>query len=399
MPAEQLPINTELLRWAREESGLSLDEAASRAKITPLKREGMSPSQRLEAWEEGKLSITLRQLESIAKAYRRPALTFFLSAPPVEQRIFTDFRTVASKEKGQDTPEYSAFILKIQILHDELAHITEQTGGEGVNYVGALSIKSTIEKNVTNMRTFLNFSFDDQQGLNSKNDLLRALRIQMQNIGIYVIYAGDLGSYHSQIDPNEFRGLSISHPKAPMVVVNSYDTKAAMLFSLIHEFVHIGLGYSSISNTNAFNASRKGPDIDVEKFCNATAAEFLVPTDVFLRHLENENIEDISITLSNLSRRFKVSRMVIAKRMFDLEKLSEDDYRITFLSLKKEWERYKDKQRSADGGPTRNTLDAYRLGEKTINTLFRGISEGLTSIVDVSRITGIKTNRFKELVK
>ena len=83
---EKVPINKTVLRWAREEARLSLQDAALRAGIQDIKargdREGLSAWERLEKWEDGVDSPSFPQLEKIAKAYRRPVLTFFLASPP-----------------------------------------------------------------------------------------------------------------------------------------------------------------------------------------------------------------------------------------------------------------------------------------------------------------------------
>jgi transcriptional regulator with XRE-family HTH domain len=75
---------TELLRWARERSMI---EPAALAERFP----------RLDAWEQGDVQPTLKQLEGFANATHAPIGYFFLSAPPVERMPIPDFRTVAGR--------------------------------------------------------------------------------------------------------------------------------------------------------------------------------------------------------------------------------------------------------------------------------------------------------------
>ena len=55
---QQVPINPALLRWARCAAGLSLKDAAARAKITALRRPknqtSVTPEDRLASWEDGR---------------------------------------------------------------------------------------------------------------------------------------------------------------------------------------------------------------------------------------------------------------------------------------------------------------------------------------------------------
>ena len=82
---------------------------------------------------------------------------------------------------------------------------------------------------------------------------------------------GDLGSYHTELNVEVFRGFALADEFAPFVVINPRDAAAARCFTLLHELVHLWLGEPGISG---------GDPLDpVEVFCNKVASNFLLPDE------------------------------------------------------------------------------------------------------------------------
>ncbi|MBW7838028.1 MAG: helix-turn-helix transcriptional regulator, partial [Sphingomonadales bacterium] len=78
-------FNQELFSWARESAGLTLEEGARAIGIVPAS---------LAAIEHGEKEPSRTNLANMAKAYRRPLLTFYLPSPPIKGDRGEDFRTV-----------------------------------------------------------------------------------------------------------------------------------------------------------------------------------------------------------------------------------------------------------------------------------------------------------------
>src|SRR3954471_15430346 len=72
---EAIPFNPNVLRWAREWRGRSVDEVASKLK---------QPAQKILDWEnkESGTAPTVTQARSLADYYERPFLEFFRNSPP-----------------------------------------------------------------------------------------------------------------------------------------------------------------------------------------------------------------------------------------------------------------------------------------------------------------------------
>ena len=87
---------------------------------------------------------------------------------------------------------------------------------------------------------------------------------------------------------------------------------------------HVWLGQSALSDTQA----SAPPDHQVERWCNEVAAEVLVPLDAFRRVYDRR--ADLDDEKDRLARHFKVSTLVILRRMFDAGGLTRERYRVAY---------------------------------------------------------------------
>jgi len=396
---QAVPVNPEVLRWARIEAGYSLSDAAERAGITPPRRKKDSPEQtaedRLADWEEGRDTPSYAQLKGIASAYRRPLFTFFLPEPPTKMAAMADYRTVGSKAHPADTPEFSALRRRLTILHHELRDLLKAAGSQELPFIGSMSEDTPVKEFAESLRSVLNVRIEEQVGIRDEAALLAYLRVSAQDAGIFVIFAGNLGSHHSKISADEFRGIAIADELAPMVVVNPNDVMAAKVFTLVHELAHLWLGSKAISSFNAL--AQRSVDNHREKLCNLVAAEFLVP-ESDLREEWKEPECDIGQAAKKLAKHFHVSEAVIARRLLDLECIGGDEYGELLAIYQDRWKKAKDKQSEQGGAPPPAMMDKYRLGEKTIHTIIGAANEGRIGLQDAARLMNIPVSRFDKVM-
>lgn len=402
MQQQSIPINPRILQWARLEAGLSLHEAASRAKVTPPRKKKDEPAltaeERLAAWEEGKDTPSLNQLENIASAYRRPLLTFFLAQPPQEVAIIADFRTVANRPSSTDSPEFAALRRKITLLHQELRALAEDAGNPKLPFIGSLSENTPVQQFVSTLRAALGVGVgvEEQRRIRNEDALFGYLRDLAQNIGIYVLLEGNVGSHHSNISAEEFRGIALADDLAPLVVVNPNDAKAAMVFTLVHELAHLWLGSSGVSNFNALG--NNGGDGNHEKLCNRVAAEFLVP-EALLRAEWKTPKEPLSASVDVVAKYFKVSGAVIGRRLLDMNMINGQEYGSLLAFYRARWVKHKEKQSQQEGAPSPTQMAKYRLGVKTIHTVIAAAREGRIGLQDAARLMNLPVSRFEQVMR
>ena len=157
------------------------------------------------------------------------------------------------------------------------------------------------------------------------------------------------------------------------------------MFTLIHELAHIWLGESA-----GFDNQQMLPANDpVEKLCDQIAAEFLVP-ELFLK----EKWKD-SKDIKYLSRVFKVSPIVIARRCMDLNLITKSAFFDFYNSYIKEYQFKKDNQKS--GG------NFYATAKKRISLRFasfvnNAVNENNLLYRDAYKLTSLKGNTYEKFI-
>ena len=303
----RVEVRPELLRWARERAGVSVDALVRRFP-------------KLEAWERGDLCPTLKQLEGFAKATFTPVGFLFLEEPPVERVPIPDFRTVANVHVGHPSPHLLDTVYLCQQRQDWYRDFARSTGEPPLEFVGSARLGDDIVDAAARIRHALGFDIDERRRLPTWTDALRRFIEQADRIGVLVMVSGVVASNNRRrLDPDEFRGFALADPLAPLVFINGADTKAAQMFTLAHELTHVWLGTSGVSDAQALAV----PEQETERWCNRVAAELLVPLELLRAELDED--AELRSELDRLARRFKVSTLVVLRRIHDAGGLTRDE--------------------------------------------------------------------------
>jgi Zn-dependent peptidase ImmA (M78 family) len=315
-------VNREVLRWARIASGHDIAAAAKRVRDT---------EESLLSWERGEGRPTIVQLRRLAGLYRRPLALFYLPTPPPEMKELHDFRRLSRDVPKDFSPALRLLIRRIRRREGRVVDLLRQQGAESVAFVGSARIDDDQATLGNRVRSILGVSLESQRTWKSAEDALRNWIDSVEDAGIFVFQS-------SKVEVDEMRGFSFTNPLAPMIVVNAKDVSSARVFTLLHEFVHILLGLEGISNLQVPDR-RRYEDRTTEIFCNAVAAEILVPAADFKRLVSSKwPPPDLDALIDLLARRYKVSREVIARRLTELGFIDRTLYRAKREQFGREFE-------------------------------------------------------------
>ena len=238
--------------------------------------------------------------------------------------------------------------------------------------------ESDIVAAAASIRHALKFDVEERRQMPTWTDALRRFIEQADALGVLVMCSGVvLNNNHRRLDPDEFRGFAMADDLAPLIFINGADTKAAQMFTLAHELAHIWIGQSAVSDAQASLI----PEHKVERWCNQVAAELLVPLAI-LRD-DYQKAEAPQLQIDRLARRFKVSTLVILRRILDLGGLTEEKF---WKAYKAELERLRAIPRGS-GGDFYLTQGA-RLSKPFARALVASTLEGQTLHRDAFRMLG-----------
>ena len=364
----RVEVEPALLRWARERAGLSVDALAAR-----FPKAG--------AWERGEARPTLRQIERFAKATFTPVGFLFLEEPPVERVPIPDFRTVA----GLAPVRPSAGLLDtVYLCQQRQAWYRDFARSEGATppaFVGSARVVDDVVSTAAEVRRVLGVDLERRRRLPTWTDALRLFMRQADEAGVLTMVSGVVGGNNRRpLDPDEFRGFTLADPAAaaPLVFVNGADTRAAQMFTLAHELAHVWLGRSGVSDAGAVEV----PNQAVERWCSRMAAEVLLPLGV-LRETYDRDADPRRET-ARLARLFKVSTLVVLRRIHDAGGLTRSAFRAAYDA-----ELGRLRAASAGGGDFYLTLGA-RVGRRFARAVVTSTLEGRTSFTESFRLLGFR---------
>lgn len=389
-------VNPEILVWARKTAGMAPDDAVKKLGIKDAR--GVEAVDRLAALEDGTEQPTRPILVKMAKQYRRPLLTFYLSEKPRTGDRGQDYRTLPDGISLTDAALADAVIRDIKARQALVkAVLVDEEEAETLHFIGTLNLKDGIKKAVESITTTLKFDLQEYRAKPRIDDAFTYLRELTEAAGIFVLLVDHLGSHHSTIDVEVFRGFALADDTAPFIAINANDSKGAWVFTLLHELAHLWLGETGVSGGLA--------EQRIEKHCNDIASEFLLPKAelVSLRLNDGVSFEETKKMIVAFAEARNVSRTMVAYKLYrsgayDFERFCEfrNAFRKDFINFKA---KQKERDKQKDGGPTYHNVRQHRAGPSLIGLVERMLYSGAITTTKAGKVLGVKGKNVEGLIK
>jgi Zn-dependent peptidase ImmA (M78 family)/transcriptional regulator with XRE-family HTH domain len=357
-------VTPEVLRWARESAGYSVEAAAASAGLTWSD---------LEVVESGHNLLTLRQAEKLARLYGRPLATFFLAAPPVEEPPETQLRRLPGAPVPPWPAEMRLLARRIRERQDAAIELYEAP-------LWLANAAKFVARNRTSLpglaREVLGVGRDEQASWSERYAPLRAWTDAVEAQGILVMQDGSM-------PVDTLRGFASIDSTVPVVVANTKDDPRARAFTVVHEFAHLVLVANGVP-----------PDQHAERWCNEFAGEVLMPATWLTEAFHESVAPSLLLRVEQVARTFSVTPLAAAVRIRanGLVGELEGDAVINEIRVRV-WE---GEQTRSGGNYYLNQIAS--LGPRFIQLVFSALDgQAVTYSVASTLLAGVKVNHFEQL--
>lgn len=397
-------VNPEILVWARETAGLTPQEAVRKIRLHDSL--SMTAVDKLIAMERGDKDPTRANLAQMAKHYRRPLIAFYLPQPPPTTTRGVDFRTVSGIQSDKASHLIDALIREVRSRQsmvralleaedevDSLPFVGILKDLEGVSECTAQAVRYAVDALYQVLDLDLPTEYYEEPDPRAAFNLLRS---KAEAAGVFVLLKGNLGSYHTDIPADVFRGFVIADDIAPFVIINNQDSPAAWSFTLLHEVVHLLLNETGISGY--------GFEMESEVFCNTVASTCLLPT----KDLEqvginpNQDIIKQEQHISSFAQQRNLSHTMVAYRLLRSGRIDQSTFNDLRNRFAQGWERNRRRQRErgrqSPGGPSYYVVHRYRVGPALLSLTGRMMGSGALSTTKAAKILDVKPTHVGSMI-
>jgi Zn-dependent peptidase ImmA (M78 family)/transcriptional regulator with XRE-family HTH domain len=361
--------NNEVLRWAREAFALSRANAASSTGISV---------KRLQQIEDGEKHPNFDELKAMSKTYKRTIATLLLKEQPKEKPLPSDRRTVDSKEVGLFHEKTILAVRKARALAQSYYELREDTGLTTKN----LDLKATLQDKPESVAHTIRqkMELDSILRLEHDNDVLDTLTEKIGSFNIAV--------FQLSLTQDNIRGFSLTDETIPVIVIKrGGESPSAKIFTLFHELGHIILNEGGICD-NSFETST----LQIEKWCNAFAAEILIPSEellarnLVLLHKKNNNKDWSKKELIELATYFHSGPLSILRRLLEHDLTTLQFYKEKHLA----WNKPSFGRAAIPEGRNIPKEAIKEKGRVYMSLAFKAFDQNRIDIKDLSDLLGMK---------
>lgn len=301
VPTKEVPLNGDVLAWAREESGLSRDELASKVKVGEAD---------IASWEDGETLPTKGQFTRLVNALKRPSALFFLPNRPTRGAVPTSFRRAPGLGNHQLNASEVRQIRWARRLQDLVSWVLRDRENDEIS-LRKFQTERPPDEAASYFRSLVNIPPAEQLEWDNPREGFRAWRAALEEFGIIVLQLS--------LGKEGIRGFSAWDKYAPLVAVNTAYHPTARIFTLFHEVGHL------LTRTDAACLRfilPSDPELGAERWCERFSADFLMPEEALRQvaarfGLDGRTSPDFE-TARRLARRLKVSTRALSLRLQEL---------------------------------------------------------------------------------
>ena len=374
-----MSVEPRVLKWLRESSGWTVEEAGKKLKTNP---------KAVTAMESGETAPTLGQLKILSSSFKRPLASFFLPEPKKERPLPRDYRFLPGKKEGMFDKKTILAIRRSRVLQGIGAELSTNIGNETRPNLTNVDMTHDPDDIASRYRKLFGLTWEKQTGFRDAYKLFNHLRGVLEGMRILV--------FKFSMPVEDARGFALVDEAPAVIVVNSRDSIEARLFTLMHEFGHVLLGETVIDIPEASSAINDG----AERWCNAFASSFLLPAQES-RDLFNEDPRRLTETetLDALSKKCKVSKAALLLKMSHLGHISKSQHESVLARYRpavKETKGAKSERKKISMSSDQRCLS--EVGNRFVSLVADNFDRKLITYTDAIDYLSIKSGSFDKIL-
>lgn len=369
---EQTPVTANVLKWARETAGLSVEDVVKKLRRKRITKEV------IEGWERGEGAPSYPQLEALAYAiYKRPIALFFFPEPPYEETPEQSFRTLPEYEIKRMPSRLHFLIRQARVMQINLSELNENLNPANRHIVRDMTFDpdTTVSDMAGAVRDYLNVDLATQFQWENTGEALKAWRDILEEHGIFI--------FKNAFRDDAFSGFCLYDEQFPIIYINNSKSDTRQIFTLFHELAHLLFKTGGVDTRfEDYMNYLHGNARKIEMLSNRFAGAFLVPDIDFDHRTINITVDDSS--LRELANRYCVSREVILRKFLERRLVSNSYYEEKVA----QWAR-EARGKVGQGGDYYRTKGVY-LGLRYIELAFGRYYKKKISVEQLANYLGVK---------
>ena len=368
----EVPVNGKVLQWARAIRGLSIEDAAMLLRV---------PRDELEAYESGERRPLVGFLRTMSARYQVNFTSLLMPEPLPIEKPPADYRM----RHGQKPLSIETLVAREEVK--EALETFADIASESKKIVPKLNIgKAELDDDPETVaareRRRFGVSMDEQRLWHGLDDARRQWRQRIEDRGVFTYMI-------PMQPPDEVSGFSIFRDDLAAICVNDREsTEGAKLFTLFHEYCHLLLRQTGISDENNDN--------QVERFCNQFAASFLIPRTPLVEAIGDVKTphEFSGSDVKRFAVWFRVSNGAMALRLEKTGLAPEGFY----IRCTAPWDVPQEPRPvTSKSQPSPIRIRIKRLGRLHTATILKAVEGRVINSFDASQLIGLQPATFKRI--